>query len=118
MPERDEALNEYLQRLRLESGLTLTEVCERTKIQIRYVEGLEAGRFGELPSNTHLRAFSLALVHACGGDNAHASALVRQVLNSAVVQGLAPEPSLSSAPFLRPAEPVKAPKPAKAAKAA
>jgi len=118
MPERDEALNEYLQRLRREAGLTLTEVCERTKIQIRYVEALEAGRYGELPSNTHLRAFSLALVHACGGDSAHAGALVRQVLNAVQVQGLAPEPSLSSAPFLRPAEPAKVAKPAKAAKTA
>jgi hypothetical protein len=112
MPERDEALNVYLQRLRREAGLTLAQVCDRTKIQVRYVEALEAGRYGELPSNTHLRAFSLALAQACGGDSTLAAGLVAQVLSAVVVQGLAPEPSFSQAPVLRPAAPEKAVKPA------
>jgi transcriptional regulator with XRE-family HTH domain len=86
---REEALNTYLQRLRRESGLSLAQVCERTKIQERYVQALEEGRFGELPSNTHLRAFSLALTHAEGGDSEHAALLVRRVLNAVAAPGAA-----------------------------
>jgi hypothetical protein len=89
-PERDEALNAYLQRVRKESGLSLDQVCERTKIQGRYVLALEEGRFGELPSNTHLRAFSLALAQACGGDSELAALLVRRVLTAVAAPGAAP----------------------------
>jgi hypothetical protein len=78
--ERDEALNLYLRHLREAAGLDLAVVCERTKIQRRFVEALEEGRYGALPSNTHLRAFSLAVAQVCGGDVEKTALLVRRVL--------------------------------------
>ena len=82
MMDREEALDQYLARLRRDAVLTIPQVCERTKIQGRYVSALEEGRYGELPSNTHLRAFSLAIVQACGGDEERAALLVRRVLSA------------------------------------
>jgi hypothetical protein len=106
-PERDEALDQFLSRLRREAGLSLAEVCDRTKIQPRYVQALEDGHYGELPSNTHLRAFSIALTKACGGSEEHAGLLVRQVLHqvAAPVEGAGvallspPPPASPSAPL-------------------
>jgi hypothetical protein len=95
--ERDDALNTYLQRLRREAGLSLAQVCERTKIQERYVVALEEGHFGLLPSNTHLRAFSLALTQACGGDAEHAALLVRRILTAVAAPGAIEPPSASPA---------------------
>ena len=108
--ERDEALELYLQRLRREAGLSLAQVCERTKIQERYVEALEAGRFGELPSNTHLRAFSLALAQASGGDAEKTALLVRRVLHAVAAPAGTEAPTLA-APVPKPA-PAIAPRPA------
>ena len=78
--DSSEALDAYLSELRRSAKLSVEQVCLRTKIQARYVAALEAGRWGEVPSNTHLRAFSLAMAKACGGDEALAAALVRRVL--------------------------------------
>lgn len=60
--------------------MSVEQVCAQTKIQARFVEALEAGRWSEIPSNTHLRAFSLALCKACGGDPGRAAALVQRLL--------------------------------------
>lgn len=92
MMDREEALDQYLAKLRREAGLSIPQVCERTKIQGRYVSALEEGRFGELPSNTHLRAFSLAIAQACGGDEERAALLVRRVLTA--TGALPPEPGI------------------------
>src|SRR5690606_25287068 len=90
MPERDEALDLYLQDLRRTAQLSVQQVCERTKIQARFVEALEAGRYGEVPSNTHLRAFSLSIAQVCGGDAERTAALVRRVLAATAPAGSAP----------------------------
>jgi Helix-turn-helix domain len=79
--ERNEVLNLYLSDLRRSAKLGVDQVCMRTKIQPRYVEAIEAGHWGEVPSNTHLRAFSLAMAKACGGDEAHTAGLVRRLLS-------------------------------------
>lgn len=108
--EREEALEHYLARLRRDAGLSVEQVCERTKIQERYVRALEEGRYGELPSNTHLRAFSLAIAQACLGDTERAALLVRRALSpTGLADGeQAPAPS---APLSAPIA-VSAPKPA------
>jgi hypothetical protein len=115
MTLRDGALDTYLSDLRRSAGLSVAQVCERTKIQARFVEAMEAGRFGELPSNTHLRAFSLALAQACGGDPELTNLLVRRVLAASAPTGDAPRSFDSPAPApleaakpLRPASPVPA----------
>jgi len=79
--ERNEVLNLYLCELRRAAKLSVEQVCARTKIQPRFVDAIEAGHFAEVPSNTHLRAFSLAMANACGGDEAHTAMLVRRLLS-------------------------------------
>jgi hypothetical protein len=79
--ERNEVLNLYLCELRRAAKLSVEQVCARTKIQPRFVDAIEAGHWSEVPSNTHLRAFSLAMAKACGGDEAHAANLVRRLLS-------------------------------------
>lgn len=106
MPERDDALETYLQDLRRSASLSVAQVCERTKIQARYVEALEEGRFGEVPSNTHLRAFSLSIAQACGGDAERCALLVRRVLAASAPTTSAPRSFDTPAPA--PAEAVKA----------
>ena len=98
MPGRDEALETYLQDLRRSASLSVAQVCERTKIQARYVEALEAGRFGEVPSNTHLRAFSLSIAQACGGDAERCALLVRRVLAASAPTAATPRSFDTPAP--------------------
>lgn len=98
MPLRDGALDTYLSDLRAQAKLSLAQVCERTKIQARFVEALEAGRYGEVPSNTHLRAFSLALAQACRGDAELTTLLVRRVLAASAPAGDAPRSFDTPAP--------------------
>ncbi len=97
MNDTDGSLKEHLLRLRREAGLTVEQVCERTKIQSRFVRALEEGRFGELPSNAHLRAFSLALAQVCGGDSEQTALWVRRTLASVAAPGATDgkEPSLT-----------------------
>ena len=83
MTGRDESLNLYLSGLRAQAGLSLEAVCSRTKIQARYVSALEEGRYQAVPSNTHLRAFSVAIAQACGGDKAQVDRLVGRILSAA-----------------------------------
>lgn len=113
MMDRDEALDRYLKRLRQEAALSVPQVCERTKIQGRYVQALEDGRFGELPSNTHLRAFSLAIAQACGGDGERAALLVRRVLSpTGLAEGdSAPAQVSAAATSVTPSPAPKAPTP-------
>ncbi len=81
MSGRDEEnLAGYLAGLRRSAGLDVEAVCARTKIQARFVEALEAGRWGELPSNTHVRAFSVAIARACGTDGTRAADLALRTL--------------------------------------
>jgi|GEM_PF-2177496 len=78
--ERNEVLNFYLSDLRRSAKLSVEQVCACTKIQARFVEAIEAGDWNNVPSNTHLRAFSLAMAKASGGDETQASILVRRLL--------------------------------------
>jgi hypothetical protein len=91
--ERNEVLDSYLSDLRRSAKLSVEQVCLRTKIQARFVVALEDGRWSEVPSNTHLRAFSLALAKVCGGDEDHAASLVRRLLAAT-----APVPDLETGP--------------------
>ena len=114
MLERDDALDAYLSDLRRTAKLSVEDVCQSTKIQARYVEALEAGRWGDVPSNTHLRAFSLAMASACGGDAERAAQLVRRVLaaTAPVAPGSRSFDTPAPAPaVLRPAKPLVSPAP-------
>lgn len=46
-----------LRAVREARGLTLQEVADTTRISVRYLESIEADRFGELPSATFVRGY-------------------------------------------------------------
>ena len=75
-------LSAHLKALREAAGLSLEDVCQATKIQARFVRALEEGRWSELPSNTHLRAFSVAMAQACGADGKATAAQVQALLGA------------------------------------
>lgn len=47
----------YLRKKREERGVSLEELAERTKIQLRYLEAIEAGHFHLLPGPAYVRGF-------------------------------------------------------------
>jgi hypothetical protein len=101
--DQPQTLASYLSGLRADAGMTVEQVCHATKIQARYIQALEQGRYGDLPSNTHLRAFALAAAKACGGGEAGAAALVEALLHASAP--LTPSRGFDS-PAPRPAAPV------------
>lgn len=58
----------YLRKRREEKGLTLQDVAERTKIQLRYLEAIEAGDFHSLPGPAYVRGFLRLYAIAVGMD--------------------------------------------------
>ena len=75
-------LDQWLTQSLAQAKLSLEELCQRTKIQTRFVRSLENGDFASLPSNTHLRAFAMAHARACGVDEARTAELVRLTLEA------------------------------------
>lgn len=75
-------LSQHLRSLRQAAGISQAEVCQATKIQARFVRALEDGQWSELPSNTHLRAFAVAMAKACGADGVATAALVQALLGA------------------------------------
>ncbi|HEX6272535.1 MAG TPA: helix-turn-helix transcriptional regulator, partial [Polyangiaceae bacterium] len=51
------SVGQYLQRLRLEKGMSVEEVSRSTRVPIASVERIEADRFGELPGEVFVRGF-------------------------------------------------------------
>ena len=106
--DQTQTLAAYLSGLRAGAGMTVEQVCLATKIQAKYVQAMEQGRYGDLPSNTHLRAFALATAKACRGDEADAAALVESLLHASAP--LSPSRGFDS-PAARPAAPSPSPDP-------
>jgi cytoskeleton protein RodZ len=52
-----ESLGEVLKKTRERKGLSTRQVAEETRISVRYIEALEAGRYKELPGGMYNRAF-------------------------------------------------------------
>jgi hypothetical protein len=67
-PERDIFLHEgtrftgeVLRRAREARGLTIVQLCERTKITRHHIEHLEADRYDKLPAVVYLRGILMAV---------------------------------------------------------
>ena len=52
---------ELLRRTREARGLTVEQICERTRITRQHVENLEADQYGRLPPPVYLRGMLMAL---------------------------------------------------------
>jgi cytoskeletal protein RodZ len=51
------SVGQYLQKLRVEKGMSVEEVSRSTRVPISSVERIEADRFGELPGEVFVRGF-------------------------------------------------------------
>lgn len=86
-----EELASWLLSLRQEAKIELATLAEKTKIQRRHLEALEAGQWESLPSPVHVRAFALAHARACGADEGEAIERVQ----AAFASSTAPSKNLS-----------------------
>jgi cytoskeletal protein RodZ len=51
------SVGQYLQKLRVEKGMSVEEVSRSTRVPVSSVERIEADRFGELPGEVFVRGF-------------------------------------------------------------
>jgi cytoskeletal protein RodZ len=51
------SVGQYLQKLRVEKGMSVEEVSRSTRVPVASVERIEADRFGELPGEVFVRGF-------------------------------------------------------------
>jgi len=54
---RGQTLADKLNKARIESGLSLEELSQKTKIQIKYLEILEQGDYNSLPGDIYAKAW-------------------------------------------------------------
>jgi transcriptional regulator with XRE-family HTH domain len=66
-----ETLGEKLRALRRTQAVSLPMLEEKTRIQKRYLEALERGRYDELPEPLYTRNFLRAYARAMGADEAY-----------------------------------------------
>ncbi len=59
-------LGTLLQEARVEQGLTIDDMVERTKIRSDFLQAMEAGDFGKLPDPAYVRPFLRTYAKALG----------------------------------------------------
>lgn len=75
-------LGEELRTRRIELGVSLEEVQERTKIRVRYLEAIESGDWSVLPGNVYARGFVRRYAEYIGLDG---NALLHQYADQAAL---------------------------------
>ncbi len=71
-------VGETLQSVRLKRGLTLEDVSELTKIKLEFLQAIEAGEFGELPSPAITQGFISSFADVLGIEPKTALSLLRR----------------------------------------
>lgn len=66
--KQEERLGEKIRALRKHKNITLSEVVKRTKIQKKYLEAFETGRYDQLPEPIYAKNFLKKFLLAIGGD--------------------------------------------------
>ena len=87
-----DSLGKYLRDSREQKGIRLDEVAGRTKINLRYLEDLEEGRFERLPAPIFTIGFLKQYAQCVGLDPQDVIALYRQIRQG---QGAAKQENLS-----------------------
>jgi hypothetical protein len=67
-PRFGERLGEYLQRLRVSSAMSLSEVSRATRIPTAALEAIEADQFESLPGDVFVKGFLRAYARAVGAN--------------------------------------------------
>jgi hypothetical protein len=87
-------LGDWLKSLKEGAGLDLKALSLKTKINARFLDALERGDLGSLPTRVHARAFALAYARACEADEDESLARVA----AAFEPPLAAQPEPSTGP--------------------
>lgn len=66
--ERNKKIGQDLQQARLDKGMSLDEIQQKTKIQARYLNAIENGQFEQLPGTFYERAFVRQFANALDLD--------------------------------------------------
>ena len=66
--ERNKQIGQDLQNARLDKGMSLEEIQQKTKIQARYLQAIENGQFEQLPGAFYERAFVRQFANALDLD--------------------------------------------------
>ena len=61
-------LGERLSKIRSEKRITLSEVSKSARIQVKYLEYLESGRFEKLPADVYVKGFLRSYAQYLGAD--------------------------------------------------
>ncbi len=67
--EQDVVTGEDLRRIRIESGISLEEIANQTRVRIGLLRSIEEDRFDDLPSRFHLKSFLKSYVQCLTRDS-------------------------------------------------
>lgn len=71
-------LGEMLQQTREEANFSLKEIAKKTKIQVKYLESLEKGRYDQLPADVYVKGFLKEYLRLLGFNYKDALRLYRK----------------------------------------
>jgi cytoskeleton protein RodZ len=94
-------------RLRAEreaTGLSLTEIANRTRVPMRHLEAIESGDYSALPGSTYTLGFTRSYAKALGLDENAITAEMREELAQGGFHGV-----VARAPAYEPADPARVP---------
>jgi cytoskeleton protein RodZ len=106
-------LGQILRQAREKKGLSIEQVYEKTRINVHYLEALESGEYGALPSRTHTRGFLRNYARFLGLDpdplierytqsQAHQQQIVKENQKAEETQPAPIAPELNGQPFFDP----------------
>lgn len=96
------SVGERLADARRDAGLELADIATRTRIPLRQLEALEAGRYSDLPAVTYCIGFAKSYARAIGLDEVEIARDMRAELNLQDGRAGAPQ-------FFEPADPARVP---------
>lgn len=96
------SVGERLADARRDAGLELADVATRTRIPLRQLEALEAGRYADLPAITYCIGFAKSYARAIGIDEVAIARDMRAELNL-------PDNRTVSPQYFEPADPARVP---------
>ncbi len=89
VPEGTRFTGEVLRRAREARGLTIQQICERTKITRHHIENLESDRYEKLPAPVYMRGILMAMAKELRLDGQKVARSYLEAAGAAASQGRA-----------------------------